>query len=158
MERPLVSIISGLIRAKASVRHTIIPAKLAARPMEIEALTRLVSFVHSLWDIDRDIYARLALESSKQLALQGDTSCWIETSRFVSDLHWEIGDTEKFAVVNRLAKHHGAIFTVDSSEHCSIDNNSDVNAGIWKPSPKKVLPGCCVIGATESSLHVYILL
>ncbi|MCO5586966.1 hypothetical protein L7F22_040911 [Adiantum nelumboides] len=61
----------------------------------------------------------------------------IETSSFVSDPHWEIGNTEKFAVVNRLAKHHGGIFTVDSSEHCSIDNNSDVSAGMWKPSPKK---------------------
>ena len=76
MERPLVSMIARLIRAKASVPHDIIRAELAAPPMEMEALTRSVSFVHSLWDTTRDRYARLALESSRQLALQGDTSCW----------------------------------------------------------------------------------
>lgn len=76
MERPLVSMISRMIRAKASVPHAIIRAELAAPPMEIEALTRSVSFMHSLWDTPRDRYARLALESSRQLAMQGDTSCW----------------------------------------------------------------------------------
>ena len=76
MERPLVSMISRLIRAKVSVPHAIIRAELAAPPLEIEALTASVSFVHSLWDATRDRYARLALESSRQLALQGDTSCW----------------------------------------------------------------------------------
>ncbi|MCO5560700.1 hypothetical protein L7F22_014317 [Adiantum nelumboides] len=60
LERPLVSMISRLIRAKASVPNAIIRAQLAAPPMEIEALTRSVSFVHSLWDTDRDRYARLA--------------------------------------------------------------------------------------------------
>ncbi|KAH7446947.1 hypothetical protein KP509_01G083500 [Ceratopteris richardii] len=77
MERLLVSMISRLIRAKASVPHDIIRVELAAPPIEIEALTRAVSFVHSLWDTTRDRYTRLALESSRQLALQGDTSCWL---------------------------------------------------------------------------------
>ena len=76
MERPLVSMISHMIRAKASVPHAITRAELAAPPMEIEALTRSVSFIHGLWDTPRDRYARLALESSRQVAMQGDTSCW----------------------------------------------------------------------------------
>ena len=60
---------------KASVPQAIIRVELAAPPMEIEALTRSVSFMHSLWDTHRDRYDRLALESSRQLAMQGDTSC-----------------------------------------------------------------------------------
>lgn len=68
--------ISRLIRAKASVPHEIIRAEMAAPPMEIEALTRSVSFIHSLWDTSRDRYTRLALESSRQLALHGEISCW----------------------------------------------------------------------------------
>ena len=76
MERPLVYMISRMIRAKASVPHEIIRAELAAPPLVIEALTRSVSFIHSIWDLPRDRYARLALESSRQLASQGDTSCW----------------------------------------------------------------------------------
>ena len=76
MESPLVSMISRMIRAKASLPHEIIRAELAALPMEIEVLTRSVSLIHSLWDTTRDRYSRLALESSRQLAMQGDTSCW----------------------------------------------------------------------------------
>ena len=76
MERPLVSMISRMIRAKASVPHAIIRAKLAAPPIEIEAITRSVTFMHSLWDTRSDRYTRLALDSSRQLAIQGDTSCW----------------------------------------------------------------------------------
>ena len=76
MERPLVHMISRMIRAKASVPHEIIRAKLAASPLVVEALTRSVSFIHSLWDLPRHRYAHLALESSRQLALQGDTTCW----------------------------------------------------------------------------------
>ncbi|MCO5551747.1 hypothetical protein L7F22_005251 [Adiantum nelumboides] len=68
--------ISRLIRAKASVPHDIIRAELVAPPLVVEALTRLVSFKHRLWDLLRDRYARLALESSRQLAIQGDTACW----------------------------------------------------------------------------------
>ena len=76
MERPLVSMISRMIRAKASVPHEIIQADLAAPPLVVEALTKSVSYIHSLWDLPRDRYARLALESSRQLALRGDTACW----------------------------------------------------------------------------------
>ena len=72
MEKPLVSMISRLIRAKASVPHAIIRAELAAPPLVVEALSRSVSFIHHLWDLPRDRYARLALESSRQLAMQGD--------------------------------------------------------------------------------------
>ena len=76
MERPLISIISRMIRAKASVPHTIIRAEVAAPPIEVEALTKSVSFIHSIWNTDRGRYTRLVLESSRQLALKGDTSCW----------------------------------------------------------------------------------
>ena len=68
--------IARMIRAKASVPHEIIRAELGAPPLVIEALTRSVSFIHSIWDLPRDRYVRLALESSRQLASQGDTSCW----------------------------------------------------------------------------------
>ena len=57
MERPLVSMISRMIRAKASIPHEIIRAELAAPPLVIEALTRSVSFIHSLWGLPRDRYA-----------------------------------------------------------------------------------------------------
>ena len=76
MERPLISMISRMIRAKASVPHAIIRAEVAAPPIEVEALTKSVSFIHSIWNVDRCRYTRLALESSRQLALKGDTSCW----------------------------------------------------------------------------------
>ena len=76
MERPLVSMISRMIKAKSSVPHAIIRAELAAPPIEIEAITRSVSFLHSLWDTHGGRYTRLALESSRQLVMQGDTSCW----------------------------------------------------------------------------------
>ncbi|MCO5600245.1 hypothetical protein L7F22_054355 [Adiantum nelumboides] len=46
MERPLISMISRMIRAKASVAHAIIRAEVAAPPIEIEALTKSVSFIH----------------------------------------------------------------------------------------------------------------
>ncbi|MCO5572665.1 hypothetical protein L7F22_026423 [Adiantum nelumboides] len=76
MERPLISMISRMIRAKASVPHAIIRAEVAAPPIETEALTKSVSFIHGIWNTDRCRYTRLALESSRQLALKGDTSCW----------------------------------------------------------------------------------
>ncbi|MCO5577293.1 hypothetical protein L7F22_031120 [Adiantum nelumboides] len=76
MERPLISMISRMIRAKASVPHAIIRAKVAAPPIEMEALTKSVSFIHGIWNTDRCRYTRSALESSRQIALKGDTSCW----------------------------------------------------------------------------------
>ena len=76
MERPLISMISRMIRAKATVPHAIIRAELAAPPTKIEALTKSVSFIHSLWNTNRCRYTRLVLESSRQLAMKGDTSCW----------------------------------------------------------------------------------
>ena len=61
MERPLVSMISRMIKAKSSVPHAIIRVELAAPPIEIEAITRSVSFLHSLWDTHGGRYTRLAL-------------------------------------------------------------------------------------------------
>ena len=87
MERPLISMISRLIRAKASVPHDIIRAEMAAPPMVVEALTRSVSFLHSLWKLPRERYARLALESSQQITAQGDTSCWYAQMASWFELH-----------------------------------------------------------------------
>ena len=76
LERTLVSMISRMIICKASVPHEIVKAELTASPLVVVTLTRLVSFIHSLWDLPRHRYACLALESFRQLALQGDTTCW----------------------------------------------------------------------------------
>ena len=79
MERPLVCIISRVIRAKASVLHDIIRGELATPLLVAEALTRSVSLIHNIWDLPRNRYGRLALESSRQIASQGDTSCWYDS-------------------------------------------------------------------------------
>ena len=76
MEKPLVSMISRMIRAKVSVPHDIIRAELAAPKLVTEALARSISFVHSIWSLPGGRYAKLALKSSQQLASQGDTGCW----------------------------------------------------------------------------------
>ena len=44
-----------MIRAKSSVPHAIIRAELAAPPIEIEAITRSVSFVHNLCGIHMEV-------------------------------------------------------------------------------------------------------
>ena len=44
--------------------------------MVVEALTRLVMYVHDLWKLPFQRYTRLAFESSCQLALEGDPRCW----------------------------------------------------------------------------------
>ncbi|MCO5568437.1 hypothetical protein L7F22_022136 [Adiantum nelumboides] len=89
--------ISRMIRAKVSVPHEIIRAELAAPPLVVEALTRSISFLHTIWELPRDRYARLALESSRQLASQGDTDAApplvVEAlTRSISFLHtiWEL--------------------------------------------------------------------
>lgn len=71
MERPLVSMIFMMIRAKAPVPHETIRVELAPSPLVVEALTRSVSFMHTLWDLSRHRYACLALESSRQLHYRG---------------------------------------------------------------------------------------
>lgn len=76
MERTLVSMISRMIRAKASIPHAVIQAEVAAPSIEIEALTRSVSFMHNVWDMHRGRYTKLALESSRKLVMHGDASCW----------------------------------------------------------------------------------
>ena len=75
MDKPLVSMISRMIRAKASVPHDIIRAELVAPKLVTKALARSISFVHSIWSLPGDRYAELALKSSQQLASQGDTGC-----------------------------------------------------------------------------------
>ena len=71
MKRPLVSMISCMIRAKASVPYEIIAPEMVASPLVVKALTRYVSFMHSLWDLLRHRYAGLAPNSSRQVALLG---------------------------------------------------------------------------------------
>ena len=75
MEKPLVSMISRMIRAKASVPHDIIHEKLAAPKLFIEALARSISFLHNTWSLPIDTYARLPLESSQHLVSQEDSYC-----------------------------------------------------------------------------------
>ena len=100
MERPLVSMISRMIKAKASVPHEIIHAKLAAPPLVIEALTRSVSFMHSTWDLPRDRNARLALESSQQLATQGGHILLVCTDDNLLPIAWfRHGQTTPFPVL-----------------------------------------------------------
>ena len=64
-ELMLLSMISQMIRAKAYVPHTIIRAKVADPLIEIEALTGSVSFMHSVWNMHRGRYTKLAFESSR---------------------------------------------------------------------------------------------
>ena len=64
-----------MIRAKVSVPYDIILAELAAPKLVIEALARSISFIHNTWSLPRERYARLALESSRHLASQGDSYC-----------------------------------------------------------------------------------
>ena len=71
MERPLVYMISRMIKAKAFIPHEIIRAQLADPPLVIKALTRSLSFIHNTWDLPRYRYAHLALESSRHLIHRG---------------------------------------------------------------------------------------
>ena len=87
MERPLVSMISRMIRAKASVPHEIIRAEMAAPLIVVEALAQSVSFIDCTWELPQHRYARLALESSKKFARDGDTSCWYAQMGSWFELH-----------------------------------------------------------------------
>ena len=87
MERPLVTMTAKMIRCKASVPHDIIQAEMGATPIVVEALTRAMAFIHSLWRLPHQRYARLALESSRQLASSGDISCWFAQISTWFELH-----------------------------------------------------------------------
>ena len=76
MERPLISMISRMIGAKSSVPHDIIRAEIAAPKIVTEALAKSINFLQNTWKLPRYRYTRLALESSRQLALKGDQKCW----------------------------------------------------------------------------------
>ena len=76
MEKPLVTLIAKLIKCKASVKHEIVRAELGAVPMVVEVLTKSVSYIHSLWNLPSHRYAKIALESSRQLAMGGYSNCW----------------------------------------------------------------------------------
>ena len=76
MERPPVSMISRMIGAKSSVPQDIIRVELAAPKIVTEALARSIAFLQNVWSLPRIRYARLALESARQLASQGDHGCW----------------------------------------------------------------------------------
>ena len=64
MERPLVSMISRMIGAKASIPQDIIRAKLAAPKIFTEALARSIAFLHNFWSLPKIKYASLAHKSS----------------------------------------------------------------------------------------------
>ena len=44
--------------------------------MVVEALTKSVSYIHSLWNLPSHRYAKIALESSRQLAMEGHYNYW----------------------------------------------------------------------------------
>ena len=87
MEKPLVSMISQMIRAKALVPYDIICAELAAPKLLTEALARSISLLHNIWSFPGDKYAKLALKSSQQLASQGDTCYWYAQLKSWFQLH-----------------------------------------------------------------------
>ena len=76
MERPLVSMISRLIGAKSSVPHDVIQAEMAAPKIVTEGLAKSITFLQNMWKLPSSRYARIALESSRPLALKGDKRCW----------------------------------------------------------------------------------
>ena len=69
IEPPVVYMIFRMIRAKVSVPHEIIRAEMAAPPIMVEALSRSISFLHSIWVLPQDRYAQLVVESSRQLTV-----------------------------------------------------------------------------------------
>ena len=76
LEKPQTTMIAKMIRAKTSILEEIIRAKMVAPPIEVEALARSISFLHNTWALPRDRYTRMALESSRKLAINGDKTCW----------------------------------------------------------------------------------
>ena len=62
IEKPLVSMISRMIRAKASLPHDIIRAELAAPKLVTEALARSISFLLSIWSLPGGRYAKITLK------------------------------------------------------------------------------------------------
>ena len=87
MERPLVMMISRMIRSKGSTPHSIVRAELGAAPMVVEALFRAVSFLHRIREFSGQRYSRLALVSSQQIAAEGDKDCWYSQMTTWLSLH-----------------------------------------------------------------------
>eukprot|EP00249_Psilotum_nudum_P033107 c49608_g1_i1 orf=3-206(-) len=54
LERPLVLMISRLIRCKASVPHDIVRAELVVPPLLVDGLFQTVYLLHRLQDMDFD--------------------------------------------------------------------------------------------------------
>lgn len=88
MERPLVTMIAKMISCKASVSHDVIRAEMGAMSIAVDVVTIAVTCIHSIWRLPPQRYARLALESSRQLATSsGDTSCWFAQMSTWFELH-----------------------------------------------------------------------
>lgn len=80
IERPLVLMLSWMIRDKPSVPHTVIRAEFAASPMVVEALFQTITFIQRVRDMTPGRLPRLAMESSQMIASQGTTHpCWYAT-------------------------------------------------------------------------------
>eukprot|EP00249_Psilotum_nudum_P003576 c17033_g1_i1 orf=1-558(+) len=81
IERPQILMISRLIRSKSSVPHDIVRAELVVPPMVVEALFQTVCMLHRFQDMDRDQIAYRAFMTSRDLAMQGDTTSWYAQTR-----------------------------------------------------------------------------
>ncbi|KAH7421002.1 hypothetical protein KP509_13G035700 [Ceratopteris richardii] len=61
----------------------------------------------------------------------------LDCSTSTVELCNEIHEVEQLAIVNRLAKHHGIEFTMDSSDNLFIENNFETGFGGRKPPPQR---------------------
>ena len=66
IEKPLVTMIAKMIQCKASVPHNIIKVEMNATPIVVEALTKIVSFIHHLWRLSQHKY-HICTSSSQAL-------------------------------------------------------------------------------------------
>ena len=77
IERVLISMLSKFIHSKRTIPHPIILAEFGAHPLFTIIVFHIISLLcrfHCMPDMRR--YPYLALQSSIQLANQGNKSCW----------------------------------------------------------------------------------
>ncbi|KAI5072354.1 hypothetical protein GOP47_0012460 [Adiantum capillus-veneris] len=61
----------------------------------------------------------------------------LDCSTSVSELQGETHELEKLSIVNRLAKHHGIGFTMDSSDNLFIENIFEFGVGARRPTAQR---------------------
>ena len=76
LERPLVMMLSRLIRSKSSVPHEVIRAEFALPPMLVEALFQIVVFIRRISNQSLDRLSRRAFDASRNLHNLGDRTSW----------------------------------------------------------------------------------